>query len=286
MHLRTNTKWPLGLGLSILAVYLFLVPVNSALYDVLMFPAPDSRIPNVDAEFARLEKNGVTKKEVILKSANGKRLEGWFLEVPGTRRVFLYSHSKGNNIYAKIHVAESLLTCGGSVFMYDYQGFGKSEGRASLQNACDDGVAAYDYLIDNEHRSDKDIIGFGESIGSGVTGQLLKKRRLAGVIFQSGFASMKSAAMDKAFWLRFYPDWCFPRQIMDNMEVFSKPHPPLLISHGTNDHVVSYENAMMLYNTAIPIKMFLTMPGGGHGSVGAKGEFYIAVRKFLNQNKL
>jgi pimeloyl-ACP methyl ester carboxylesterase len=286
MQMRSTRKWLLAVGLSLLALYLVLIPANSALYDVLLFPLPDPRIPNVDAQIARLAKHGITRKEVVLKSSNGSRLEGWFLENPETRRVFLYSHSKGNNIYGKIHVAESLLSCGGSVFMYDYQGFGKSEGRASPQNACDDGVAAYDYLIDKEGRSDKDIIGFGESLGSGVTGQLLKKRRLAGVIFQSGFASLKSAAVDKCFWLRLYPDWCFPPQIMDNVEVFSKPHPPLLMSHGTKDGVVRYENAMALYDSAVPPKTLLTMPGGGHGSVGTYGEFYIAVLKFLKQYNL
>jgi fermentation-respiration switch protein FrsA (DUF1100 family) len=286
MNLRSAIKWALAVGFSFLAVYLFLVPLNSGLYNLLMFPFPDPRVPNLDAEFLRLAKNGVVKKNVVLKSTNGRRLEGWFFELPGTTRVFLYSHGKGDNIYGKIHVAQSLLTCSGSVLMYDYQGYGKSEGRTSPENACDDCVAAYDYLINDEHRSDKDIIGVGESFGSGVTGQLLKKRRLAAVIFQSGFASLKSAGSERYFWLRLYPDWCFPHQILDNVEVFSKPHPPFLMSHGTNDSVVSYQNAMLLYNSAIPPKTLLTMPGGGHGTVGAKGEFYTAVRKFLKDNKL
>ncbi|MFY0022366.1 hypothetical protein ABTQ05_20790, partial [Acinetobacter baumannii] len=86
-----------------------------------------------------------------------------------------------------------------------------------------------DYLIASEHRTAHDIIGYGESFGSGVTGQLLKRRSLAGVIFQSGFASLKTAARDTLFWLQFYPDWMFPAQMMDNEPLFTRPHPPLLI---------------------------------------------------------
>lgn len=206
MQPRAPFKLFLAIVFSLLALYLVLIPFNSAFYDLLLFPFPDPRVPNVDAEWAQLSKKGVTRKNVVLKSANGRHLQAWFLELPGTRRVFLYSHGKGNNIYGKIHVAESLLNCGGSVFMYDYQGFGQSEGRASPQNAVDDCVAAYDYLVNVEHRNAREIIGFGESFGTGVTGQLSMKRRLAAVIFQSGFASLKSAARESLFWLWLYPD--------------------------------------------------------------------------------
>ncbi len=268
------------------ALYVVLAPFDSVLYDLILFPCPDPRTPSCDAKFAQMSRFGITKKQVVLTSADGRRLEAWFLELPGTRRVFLYSHGKGNNIYGKLHVAQSLLSCGGSVLMYDYQGYGKSEGRASLKNACDDGVAAYDYLVQQEHRTGNDIIGFGESLGSGVTGQLVKRRRLGGVIFQSGFSSLKAAAADSMIWLRAYPNWCFPRQMMDNVEVFSKPHPPLLISHGTGDTIVRYKNALELYNKAIQPKTLLTLPGGHHGTVGANGEFYVAIRKFLKENNL
>jgi hypothetical protein len=253
---------------------------------LILFPFPDPRVVNLDKQFDLLKKLCITKKDVTLVSANGKHLQAWFLELPGTKRVFLYSHGKGNNIYGKLHVAQASLGCGGSVLMYDYQGYGQSEGRASLQNACDDGVAAYDYLVKEEHRQPKDIIGFGESLGSGVTGQLVTKRTLGGIIFQSGFASMKTSGADSLFWLKYYPDWCFPRHMMDNVAVFTKPHPPLLISHGTRDTVVRYENALELYTKAIQPKTLLTFQGGGHGTVGKAGEFYATIRKFLKDNDL
>jgi hypothetical protein len=85
-----------------------------------MFPCPDPRIVNLDTRFDRLKKVGISKKDVTLVSADGKHLKGLFFQLPGTQRVFLYSHSKGNNIYGKLNVAEALLACGGSVLMYDY----------------------------------------------------------------------------------------------------------------------------------------------------------------------
>ena len=170
MHVDIKSKSAFILLVTLVALYLVLMPADTALYDLILFPCPDPRTPNLEVEFDQLQKFGIRKKDVNIRSADGKHIKGWFFELPCTKRVFLYSHGKGNNIYGKLHVARSLLSCGGSVLMYDYQGYGASEGRASLQNACDDGVAAYDYLIEKEHRSGHDIIGFGESLGSGVTG--------------------------------------------------------------------------------------------------------------------
>jgi uncharacterized protein len=285
MKFPNRPKLYLAVITSLAVLYLVLAPANSALYDTVLFPCPDPRLIDVASELAQLRRLGISTKEIQLTSANGKHLFGWFIELPYTKRVFLYSHGKGNNITGKLHVARSLLGCGGSVLMYDYQGYGRSQGRATIQNACDDAVAAYDYLIRNEHRTAHDIIGYGESFGSGVTGQLVERRHLGGVVFQSGFASLKSAACDTLFWLRMYPDWAFPPQMMNNVAVFSKQHPPLLMIHGTKDHVVSYSNALALYNKAIPPKVMLTIPGGNHGSNGGV-KFFTTVKQFLGENNI
>lgn len=268
-------------------LYLFLAPLNVPLYELLMFPIVDPRTPDRTKEFAQLEKMHVTRKEVTFRSANGRKLKGWFFELPGTKRVFLFSHGKGENIFAKLDSARLLLLCGGSVFMYDYQGYGLSEGKVTIGNACNDALAAYDYLVKKEHRSGKDIIAFGESFGSGVSSQLTLKRPVAGVIVQSGFSSLMRAGRDRLVWLNAYPDWVFPDYLkLDNAAVFSKPHPPLLIVHGKRDRLVSFANAEDLYQRAVEPKMFLPVADGPHCCFGKQDEFLLSVRSFLNQNKI
>lgn len=276
-----------AISVTLVLLYLFMSPINAPLYDLLMFPLVDPRTPDRTKEFTQLAEMHVTRKDVTFRSANGKKLRGWFFELPGTRRVFLFSHGKGENIFAKLDSAKLLLMCGGSVFMYDYQGYGMSEGKTSITNACNDAVAAYDYLVNKEHRSSKDIIAFGESFGSGVSAQLLKKRPMAGVIFQSGFSSLMRAGRDKLVWLNAYPDWAFPEYLrLDNAAVFSKPHPPLLIVHGKRDRTVSYANAEDLYRSAIEPKTLLPVADGPHCCFGKRDEFLLCVRSFLNQNKI
>jgi uncharacterized protein len=264
-----------------------MAPINLPLYQLVMFPCLDPRIPDVEAGFRLLQPMNIQRKDVWLRSANGNRIHGWFLELPDTHRVFLFSHGKGNNIYAKLHTARLLLLCGGSVFMYDYQGFGNSEGRASIDASCDDAVAAYDYLIEKEHRSAKDIIAFGESFGCGVSGQLVRHRKTGGVILKSGFSSLQRAARDTLPWLKLYPDWAFPSTIvMDNVSVFKRDHPPLLIIHGRKDQTLDYKNATELFQESSQPKALLSIPEGGHGCYGTKDEFLNTVKSFLVQHGL
>ncbi len=267
------------------AVYLFFAPSNLPLYDLILFPCPDPRIPNVDGQLEQLHQYKIETKEVVFPSSNGRLLHGILFRMPNTNRVILLSHTKGNNMYQQISKAKLLMSCGASVFMYDYQGFGRSQGKPSVEGACDDGVAAYDYLVTKENFNNYNIIAMGESFGSGVTGQLCLRRKLAAVIMHSGFASLISAGRDKLFWLRLYPDWSFPKQMMDNIAVFSKPHPPLLIVHGKTDPIISCSEALNLFNKAAEPKNIFLVPQG-HCSFGRGNQFATEVRKFLLENKL
>lgn len=294
MASRDKIDWRNGWGRSIFAIsctlallYLFLAPINIPLYELLMFPLVDPRTPDRTKEFQELSRMKVTRKDVVFRSANGKKLRGWFFELPGTRRVFLFSHGKGENIYAKLDTAKLLLLSGGSVFMYDYQGYGMSEGKVSITNACNDAIAAYDYLINKEHRCGKDIIAFGESFGSGVSAQLLLKRPVAGIIFQSGFSSLMRAGRDRLVWLNAYPDWAFPDCFkLDNVAVFKRKHPPLLIVHGKCDRMVTYANAEDLFRDSIEPKKMLPVAQGSHCCFGKRDEFLLCVRSFLSENKI
>ena len=281
-----SLKLSLALLCTFLVSYLVLIPLDAPLYDLILFPFPDPRTPDVQPKLQQLRNSGVIIKDVAFKSANGRLLHGWFLQVPNTHRVFLYCHAKGNNIYGKLHVASALLLCGGSVLIYDYQGYGCSEGKPSIEKACDDAVAGYDYLIEKEHRKPNDIVAFGESFGCGVVGQLVLRRTISGAILHSGATSLMRAGRDQLFWLNLYPDCLFPKQDLDNIAVFSAPHPPLLIIHGKLDKTLSFQNAQDLFNQAVPPKQLFAVETGGHCSFGQGTEVVDAIKRFLAGNPM
>lgn len=283
MHLKRLGK----LALLPLLVYAFLAPpVAWPLYNIALFH-PDQHVIDIDAKVKSIERDfNATKRDITFVSANGKKLSGWLFELPNTKRVYLVSEGQGGNIYHKLSSARLLLQCGGSVFQYDYQGYGKSEGRPTLAGVCDDAAAAYDYLLGHERKTGSDIIAFGESFGSGVTGQLAARRKVGGVILLSGYSSLLKASREMFPFLYLYPDWMFPTQRLDNVAVFQKPHPPLLIVHGKRDKVLSYQSAEDLFTAAAEPKTFLTLPEGSHGMFGKGNEFFTTVVSFCKQHNL
>lgn len=269
------------LPLLLLVTYIALAPpVAWPLYNAALF-RPDQGIVNIDARVKHIEDEfKATQKDVTFPSRNGKMLHGWLFELPNTRRVFLVSEGQGGNIFHKLCCPQLLLRCGGSVFQYDYQGYGQSEGVPSLDGVCDDAAAAYDYLIQHEHRTGSDIIAYGESFGTGVTGQLAARRKVGGVILLSGYSSLLRASRDIFPFLHLYPDSMFPHQTLDNIAVFRSAHPPLLIVHGKLDRYLSYRNAEDLFRASVEPKMLLTLPEGTHGSFGRGNEFVTTVSTF------
>lgn len=274
------------IAVSLLTLFLLFMPINQPLYNLLMFPFPDPRTPDISADLQKMRSFNLDAREVIFPSKNGNQLHGIYLKAPNTRRVFLFSHGKGNNIYTQLTKARCFSACGASVLMYDYQGFGKSQGRPSIEGACEDGLAAYDYLVTQLKYDPKDIVALGQSFGTGVTGQLALQRELAGVVMLSGFSSLISAGRDSFIWLRLYPDFCFPKQMLDNAAVFSKVHVPLLIVHGTADRVISWHEATRLYEKASQPKSILVMEGEGHASFGKDNTFALTLKEFLERNKI
>jgi len=72
---------------------------------------------------------------------------------------------------------------------------------------------------------------------------------------------------------------------MDNVSVFERLHPPLLIVHGKTDWIIPCREAERLYAKAVEPKSMVLFPKG-HCTFGKGNEFAIAVRQFLNKNNI
>ncbi len=206
-------------------------------------------------------------EEVNFKSANGKNLNGLYFGKEGAKRVFLVSHGNAGNIAHRLAHVIHMLATGQSVLIYDYQGYGKSEGDPSVRGIVDDGLAAYDFLNKDKGWKSNQIVVYGESLGCAVTCQIAKARQVAAVILQSGFASLPGAARDRFIWLYFFPDWTFPQPQLNNCEVLANRHSPLLIIHGENDHILPIKYADQMYAAAAEPKQFIRLKHSGHNDV-------------------
>lgn len=207
---------------------------------------------------------GVRYEDVFFLSNNGTRLHGWHFNKPGATKTVLLSHGIGGNVSSRVDLVEIYLKAGVSVFIYDYQGYGRSAGKASLQTVVDDGEAAYHYLVDDLGVSAEDLILAGESLGTGVTCGLSKRVQSAALILQSPFSSLSKRCAEVVPLLRSRPHWLESINGLSNELVLKQAHPPLLIVHGERDSTVPVSHARSLYDDAIGQKNLLVIDGAGH----------------------
>lgn len=208
---------------------------------------------------------GVQKQDVYFDTADGARLNGWFCRKPGSKYVALITHGNAGHIGGRLLLADVLLESGISVLLYDYKGYGRSTGKAKLQTLITDAQAAYKYLADTQRYTAKEIILVGESIGGGVTSDLLAQHPdVAGIMLITPFTSLTRLARKKIPYFNVYPDFLDFDPALDNLEMVRAQHPPLLIAHGEIDNLIPIAESEELFAVATEPKMFMRLKGASH----------------------
>lgn len=212
---------------------------------------------------------GIEGEDVYFSGDMGQRLNGWFWRNPDAKHLILFSHGNSGNITIRTNLAELMLRAGYSVFVYDYQGFGRSTGVPSVEAICSDVRAAYDFIVDRRFAEEGAIVSYGESLGASVASYLSTVRGVSGLILQSGFASLKRIAVETMPLLRLYPDMLFPKPNLDSCAVLSREHPPALIIHGELDQVIPLKHSLDLHELAVGSKRLLRLPLTAHADIFA-----------------
>lgn len=264
----------------VVAAYLLLSPVVATpLYYALLFYPAEADQEYYDACLVP----ETTRKEVSFKAPDGSVLHGFYFKKKNSPYTILVSHGNAGNVSYRMHVVQLLSQAGASVFIYDYEGYGKSTGEPSLKNICDDGLAAFDYLVNNLGIKPNRIVLYGESLGSGVSCHIASERPHAGIILQSGFSSLMAVAREKINILNAYPPQLYPSPSLDNKAYLANEKQPLLIIHGTDDSLIPISQAYEVYKTGSQKKTLLAIEGAGHNDVYMVGPDKIlsSVRSFL-----
>lgn len=274
----------LYVALSLLLLYVFKdAAVLHPMYDVSWKPQL-SKLDQLFKTKSREIKIPLPKLSKDTGFEKPETLAALLVEKPSDK-VILVSHGNAGNIGHRVGLASLLVNSGASVFLYDYQGFGESGGSATCAHALSDGLTAYDYVVNTLHYKPENIIVYGESVGCGVTTNIMKNRKVGKVILQSGFPSLVQAARDKLFFLWVLPPNLVPEPNFDNLSAVQETHPPILFMHGDKDTILPFSYCETMYSKALPPKQMYTCHGEGHNDIGLiNAAGYVgAVKQFVNQ---
>jgi fermentation-respiration switch protein FrsA (DUF1100 family) len=210
--------------------------------------------------------------------ADGNKLHGWFSEAKQPRAVVLYTHGNAGNISSLrplLQLYRDKLNA--SILVFDYRGYGRSEGIPSEEGILVDARAARKWLADRAHVREQDIVLVGHSLGGGVAVDLAAKDGARGLVLESTFTSLPDAAAGQ-FPLLPYRSLMHNR--LDSLSKISNYHGPLLQMHGDADRVIPYDVGRKLFNAANEPKQFVSVPGGGHNGPPSRA-YLAALDQFL-----
>jgi hypothetical protein len=214
-----------------------------------------------------------TSDIIKIRTPSGTRISAIYLPDPRARYTILFSHGNGEDIGYASEELERLRRLGFSVFAYDYQGYGTSEGAPSESNAYEDISAAYTYLTTELDTPPNRIIAHGRSLGGALAIDLAAREPLAGLIVESSLVSAYRVMTRRAI---------FPGDKFRSANKLPRVGCPVFIMHGTNDEVIPLWHGEKLFAIANEPKRSLWVEGAGHNNlIGVAGaRFGHAMQEF------
>jgi fermentation-respiration switch protein FrsA (DUF1100 family) len=231
-----------GMALLLAGIYALLLFVAVFLSDGLIFQPQPSSYRN-------------TAEVLKLTTQDGKKISAIYLLNPQAKYTILFSHGNAEDIGDVRPLLEEFRNAGFSVFAYDYNGYGTSEGKPSEKNSYMDIDAAYAYLTQAAHISPASIISYGRFVGSGPAVDLASRKPIAGLVVQSGFTSAFRVLTLGRF---------IPFQNFNNLAKITMIQCPVLIMHGRADEVIPFHHGELLLAAAHEPKSYLWINGAGH----------------------
>lgn len=261
----------LKIAVAIALIYALIVLIGYVVQRKLMyFPSPERVAP------AAVGLAGV--EERLIETPDGQRVVTWYGRAQPGQPTILYFHGNGGNLALRADRIRRYLDCGQGILMMSYRGYSGSTGKPTEAANVADARLAYDLLI-AERVALRDIIVYGESLGTGVAVRIAAEKPVGGLILDSPFTS----AVDVG--ARHYPFLPVGLLMQDRYEVLSyvaKIRAPLLVVHGERDQVVPFEMGKRVYAGANEPKKLAAFPLAGHNDHGLHGSFE-AIQTWLDQ---
>jgi len=193
------------------------------------------------------DKISVDIEKVKIQTADNIELLGWYHKKNlKDYKTLVYFHGNAGSLENRIHKLNHFQDMNVNFLIIAWRGFNGNKGKPSERGLYVDGKSAIDWLK-KKGVDEKNLILYGESLGTGVATHLAQNKNYAGVILETPFTSMVDAAKN------FYPYIPINLLLKDKFENFKKVkniNTPILVMHGEVDQIVPFSMGKKIYEIA------------------------------------
>ena len=180
--------------------------------------------------------DGMSYRDVRFLSTDGTRLHGWFIPSAVSPYVVLACHGRRLTMGELVPRVRFFHDLGVATFLFDYRGYGESEGTPGEQGFYRDAEAAYRYLTQTLHIAPDRIIVYGVSLGGAVAIDLASKVPARGLMLEGTFTSVRDLAGYFKPWIPRF----LVRDLFDSASKVARVSEPTVIFHSKDDATVPF----------------------------------------------
>jgi len=201
--------------------------------------------PNVNNYFN--DRLKVDIEEVQIKTSDNINLLGWFHKKDLNRfKTIVYFHGNAGKLENRIHKLNHFKDINVNFLIISWRGFSGNSGKPTEKGLYEDGKSTIDWLK-NIGLSDKDIVLYGESLGTGIATHIAQNRKFAGLVLETPFTSMVDAAKNV---YPYIPVGILLKDRYENEKKIKHINIPVLVMHGEADQIVPFKMGKKIYEMA------------------------------------
>lgn len=241
----------------LLAIFILVIFLTSGIYffqaKLIFFPEVLS--PNYQYRFEH------DFEEVNYQVGENVTIHALHFKAEKSEGIVFYSHGNAGSLANWGNVADIFLANNFDVLIYDYRGYGKSNGSVSEANLYHDAIYIYEQLA--KEYGEGHIVVYGRSIGTGIATKVASEFNPKQLILESPYYNLPDLAK-KIFPVA--PSFLLKYKLR-NDQMISKVACPITIFHGTVDEVIYYKSSLKLEKLIKKGDKLVPIIGGHHNDL-------------------
>lgn len=224
---------------------------------------------------------GLSYEDVILRTNDGINIAAWYVPADNEQGVLLFCHGNAGNISHRLDSIRIFHGMNLSVLIFDYRGYGNSQGKPSENGTYLDAEAAWDYLVRVKQKPPERIVLFGRSLGAAVAAEIAQRKNPGALILESAFTSAPDIGQSL---YPFFPVRLLSKYHYATAEKITALSCPKLIIHSPDDEIIPFRFGQRVFERASQPKEFLSISGGHNEGFLLSGKIYTeGIRAFLKK---